>query len=150
MSSLCQYDFSHACLLAAIRLSLILPNPESFSIIYIHLIATWAMLVLSSIRSILQPCSLSMADCITLHLPSDNAIMRCCQTPSLCSSCRCEYCARIMHAYLLVQGLLICYLIYAMNDLTVIIFLQFAVSTEEGILMKLPMHDPVIIEERPA
>jgi hypothetical protein len=37
-----------------------------------------------------------------------------------------------------------------MNDLTVIIFLQFAVSTEEGILMKLPMHDPVIIQERPA
>jgi hypothetical protein len=55
-----------------------------------------------------------------------------------------------MHAYLLVQGLLICYLIYVMNDLTVRIFLQFAVSTEEGILMKLPMHDPVIIEERPA
>jgi hypothetical protein len=43
-----------------------------------------------------------------------------------------------------------CCLIYVMNDLTVIIFLQFAVSTEEGILMKLPMHDPVIIEERPA
>jgi hypothetical protein len=35
-----------------------------------------------------------------------------------------------------------------MNDLRISFFSQFAVSTEEGILMKLPMHDPVIIEER--
>ncbi len=45
----------------------------------------------SSTRFSRRPCFPSMADCIILHHQLELAIMRCYQTLSLCSSCRCDH-----------------------------------------------------------
>lgn len=78
--------------------------------------------------------------------------MPCSPTLSLCTSCRYECCAFGTCLFATTWLLFYCAMLSRahLKLRHTNVFLQFAVSqSEKGILLKLPMHEPVIIAERP-